>query len=197
MDQIIISPNSYISYDSSFLEKENADELLNYLLTNVEWEQKFYTSYKTGQKIAQPRLTAWFADDPNMAYSYSGITQKVQSWLSPLSDLKEKIEKASGAIFNSVLLNFYRDGSDSVGLHADNEKELGLKPTIASISLGATRTFRMKHNSHAFQTINSQLVHGSLLIMGGNCQQDWKHEVPKEPDISQGRVNLTFRNFYK
>lgn len=180
-----------IDYDSGFLPKQEADSLLDFLRQNVTWEQKFYNYY--GKQVAQPRLTAWYADGSNMEYSYSGVTQVVQPWLPELLELKKKIEAVSGAEYNSVLLNFYRDGSDSVGLHADDEKELGKDPNIASISLGAVRTFQLvKGNS----TIEYELDHGSLLVMSGTTQLYWKHAIPKAYGLKEGRINLTFRKFY-
>jgi alkylated DNA repair dioxygenase AlkB len=123
MEQTLLDKGGIIDYDTAFLPKEEADKLLTFLKESVSWEQKFYTDRKTGKQYAQPRLTAWYADDPGMKYSYSGVTQKVQPWLPELLELKKKIEAASGATYNSVLLNFYRDGRDSVGLHADDEPE--------------------------------------------------------------------------
>jgi alkylated DNA repair dioxygenase AlkB len=186
----------FLNYDASFLSKEEADKLLEFLRANVSWEQKFYTDWKTGRKFPQPRLTAWYADDPNMAYSYSGITQIVQSWTPELLQVKEKAEAISGAQYNSVLLNFYRDGRDSVGLHADDERELGDNPNIASVSLGTTRLFRLRSNNDASNIVEYQLSHGSLLVMSGTTQRHWKHEVPKDHNIHTSRINLTFRKFY-
>lgn len=184
-----------LDYDSEFLSRQEADHLLRYLNEEVQWEQKEYTNYRTGQKVAQPRLTAWYADSLDMAYSYSGVTQKVQFWFPELLDLKSKIERATGAQYNSVLLNLYRDGNDSVGLHADDEKELGTNANIASVSLGTTRTFRLKHNGSKNE-MAYPLSHGSLLVMSGTTQHYWKHEVPKERSITEPRINLTFRWFH-
>lgn len=215
-----------IDYDPDFLTKEEASQLLLILQKKVNWEQVFYTNYKTGEKFPQPRLTAWYADDSDMAYSYSGITQKVQPWLPELLTLKNKIEDLTKAEYNSVLLNFYRTGYDSVGMHADNEKELGSNATIASISLGYPRRFILSNYRRdpnwqpdpateiTFReeggppgVLEYELTHGSLLVMGGTTQHYWKHEIPKEVltpgQIKTGvqqagqRVNLTFRKFIK
>lgn len=193
MERKLLEKGGILDYDTTFLSKEEADKLLEFLKQNVSWEQKFYTDRKTGEKYAQPRLTAWYADKSNMEYSYSGVTQVVQEWLPELLELKKKIEAVSGAEYNSVLLNFYRDGSDSVGLHADNEKELGTNPNIASISLGTTRTFQLVRND---QLVEYDLSHGSLLIMSGTTQRHWKHAIPKAYGLKEGRINLTFRKFY-
>ena len=193
MERKLLDKGGILDYDTAFLSKEEADKLLDFLKEKVSWEQKFYTDRKTGEQYAQPRLTAWYADKENMEYSYSGVTQVVQTWLPELLELKKKIEAVSGAEYNSVLLNFYRNGSDSVGLHADDEKELGENPNIASISLGATRTFQLIRND---QTIEYDLSHGSLLIMSGTTQRYWKHTIPKAYGLKEGRINLTFRKFF-
>lgn len=202
MERKLIAAGGILDFDREFLSKDGADTLYNVLTSEVKWEQKYYTDFKTGKKYPQPRLTAWYADDPKMAYSYSGVTQIVQPWLFPLLILKEKLEKVTGASYNSVLLNWYRDGSDSVGRHADDEKELGTNANIASVSLGATRKFRLTQTKKAPNQTEPypgyeeyDLSHGSLLVMSGTTQHYWKHEVPKERGISEGRINLTFRKF--
>jgi alkylated DNA repair dioxygenase AlkB len=188
MERQLIDEDSIIDYDSLFLTKEEADSFLTFLKENVSWEQIFYTKYRN----PQPRLTAWYADKVDMAYSYSGITQTVQVWLPELLILKKKIEDTTKVEYNSVLLNFYRDGTDSIGAHADNEKELGINPNIASISLGATREFILQNKNNS---LSYQLTHGSLLVMSGAVQQNWKHSIPKVPSLKEGRINLTFRKF--
>lgn len=135
----LIAEGGALEFDPDFLSLEDSEELFLFLQKNVDWEQKYYTNFRTGEKFPQPRLTAWFADNSEMAYSYSGVTQVVQPWIPSLLDLKNKIEKITEAKYNSVLLNYYRNGMDSVGAHSDNEKELGNFPTIASVSLGETR----------------------------------------------------------
>jgi alkylated DNA repair dioxygenase AlkB len=186
-----------LEFDSQFLLKSEADFLLEFLRANVPWEQKFYTDRRTGKQIAQPRLTAWYADNSKMAYSYSGVTQVVQHWLPELLELKKKIEVVSRADYNSVLLNFYRDGKDSVWWHADDEKELGENPNIASISLGATRDFGIaEYQNDLGKELYFDLNHGSLLIMSGTTQKYWRHSIPKMPEVKEGRINLTFRKFF-
>ncbi len=198
MNRSLLHLGGILDYDTEFLSKEDADKLFSFLKEKVSWEQKFYTDYRTKKQYPQPRLTAWYADDTEMAYSYSGVTQVVQPWLPELLELKKKIEKVSGAEYNSVLLNFYRDGSDSVGYHADDEKELGKNANIASISLGATRRFLLKSNTPVIgDPIAYELSHGSLLIMSGSVQENWKHGIPKDASVKEGRINLTFRKFFK
>jgi len=191
MERQLLAEGGIVDYDSVFLTKQEADTLLDFLKQSVTWEQKFYNYY--GKQVAQPRLTAWYANDPSMQYSYSGVTQVVQPWLPELLELKKKITAVSGAEYNSVLLNFYRDGTDSVGLHADNEKELGENPNIASISLGAVRTFQLVRGD---STIEYELAHGSLLVMSGTTQRYWKHTIPKAYGLKEGRINLTFRTIH-
>lgn len=194
MDRKLLDKGGILDYDTAFLSKEEADKLMDFLKESVSWEQKFYNY--GGRQVAQPRLTAWYADDPAMKYSYSGVTQLVQPWTPELLELKKKIEAVAGWQYNSVLLNFYRDGSDSVGLHADNEKELGKNPNIASVSLGATRSFILVRNGASEVKLDYQLTHGSLLIMSGTTQDHWRHMIPKAPELKEGRINLTFRTIY-
>lgn len=191
MERKLLDQGGLVDYDSTFISEQEADRLLDFLKSHITWEQKFYHYY--GKQVAQPRLTAWYADDPGMKYSYSGVTQTVLPWLPELIELKKKIEATTGWQYNSVLLNFYRDGSDSVGLHADNEKELGKDPNIASVSLGAPRIFQLVRGE---STIDYELTHGSLLVMSGTTQRYWKHTIPKAYGLKEGRINLTFRTIY-
>lgn len=157
------------------------------LRNNIEWKQD-KMRFTDGSSISLPRLTAWFGK----TYNYSGITNKEQPIPDILEDIKKAIEKQTNHTFNSVLLNLYRDGNDSVGMHSDDEKELGKNPFIASLSLGQTRTFQIKHNITYEQT-NIELHHGDLLIMGHNSQLMYKHGIPKERKYKGERINLTFR----
>ena len=202
MQRELISEGGILDYDPHFLSDQEASHYFNILKEQTNWEQKEYINYKTGEKIGQPRLTAWFADDQTMAYSYSGVTQLVQEWTSELQELRKKVETITGASFNSVLLNLYRNGHDSVGDHADDEKELGLNAVIASVSLGATRDFILRQYKKAATlklspTLKYKLSHGSLLVMSGTTQQYWKHSVPKDFKTTDARINLTFRKFIK
>lgn len=201
MDKKLIAEGGVLEFDSKFLSEEDSNQLFSFLKDNVTWEQLFYTG-KNSKKIYQPRLTAWYADDENMSYSYSGVTQTVKKWLPELLDLKNKIESVSGVSYNSVLLNYYRDGNDSVGLHADDEKELGINANIASISLGSTRTFilsqyRSKNGNLSSNVKEFDLTNGSFLIMNGSTQHYWKHSIPKSIIEVGPRINLTYRKFYK
>src|SRR6185436_2222630 len=143
LNKQLIAEGGIVEFDPSFLALDEANALLFYLKNNVNWEQKYYYNYRNKSNYPQPRLTAWYADSPDMQYSYSGVTQKVQPWDNELLNLKNKIQLITKSDYNSVLLNFYRNGNDSVGLHADDEKELGNNANIASVSLGATRKFQL------------------------------------------------------
>ncbi len=192
----LIAQGGILDYDPNFLPLHEADQWFEFLMKNVSWKQNYYSDFRTGEKLPIPRMTAWYADDTSMAYTYSGITEQVQPWIPELLSLKEKIEKTTGAEYNSVLLNLYRTGKDSVGMHADDEVELGNNPNIASISLGEVREFKLTHNesgaSYCFD-----LEPGSLLVMSGTTQHYWKHGVPKQPKLTNPRINLTFRKFFK
>src|SRR5262249_4942967 len=141
-----------------------------------------------------PRLTAWYAD-PGIRYTYSGVTHQPLAWPDFVLPVKAKIEQGASQPFNSLLLNYYRSGKDSIGFHADDEPELGTNPLIASLALGATRSFILKHNQTR-EKVTIDLTHGSLLIMAGTCQHFWKHGIPKTETEVGERINLTFRKTY-
>jgi alkylated DNA repair dioxygenase AlkB len=130
----------------------------------------------------------------NKTYRYSGLTMKPLPWTDTLLQIKERVEHASSYRFNSVLLNFYRDGQDSMGWHRDNEKELGENPVIASVSFGAERKFQFRHYKDQKTIISLVLNHGSLLLMSGATQSCWQHRLPKSSIMQTPRINLTFRN---
>jgi alkylated DNA repair dioxygenase AlkB len=144
-----------------------------------------------GKKVAFPRLTAWYGDN-DKPYSFSGITLAPKIWTKELVDIKEKIEPVSKIRFNSVLLNRYRSGNDSISWHTDAEKELGRNPIIASVNFGATRKFQLRHIKTK-EKLEIELTHGSLLIMQGELQHFWQHQVPKTSQNVAERINLTFR----
>lgn len=175
----------FISYDESI-------SLLNELIDHTPWQQN--DIFLFGKWHKEPRLSAWYADQ-GKSYIYSGIKNTAIAWTDTLLRLKGEIESISQSRFNSVLLNYYRDGDDGMGYHQDNEKELGQNPTIASLSLGATRTFQLKHTTQkSFPRRDIVLNSGSLLVMGGTLQHHWKHQIPKSKKIQSPRINLTFRN---
>jgi alkylated DNA repair dioxygenase AlkB len=183
-------PDASIIYYRNFFSTEEATVLFDILQKEIPWQQDNIKVY--GKVYPQPRLTALFGHE-GKSYSYSNITMHPHPWTTTLLKIKHKIETIVEANFSTVLLNQYRDGKDSNGWHADNEKELGINPIIASVSFGAERMFQLKHNSIANQKINIPLAHGSLLVMKGTTQHFWKHQIPKTTKPVGPRINLTFR----
>ena len=183
-------PDAEIIYYPQFYNTAQADIIFAELAKDIPWQQDEIRVY--GKIHPQPRLTALFGNE-GKPYSYSNITMQPHPWNSLLQKLKTEIEKVSDTIFTTVLLNQYRDGKDSNGWHADNEKELGTNPVIASLSFGAERTFQLKHNLDKDLKKNIILQHGSLLLMKGTTQHFWKHQIPKTAKPINPRINLTFR----
>ncbi|MEY4603911.1 MAG: hypothetical protein RIT43_1203 [Bacteroidota bacterium] len=181
--------DGWIGFLKGFIGDSEGNELFERLKNSIEWEQGNIVLF--GKRHLIPRMESFHSMNGE-TYGYSGKRLKVAPFDDILLDLKDRIERASNHSFNSVLINFYRDGMDSNGWHADNEKELGLNPAIASLSLGATRKFQLKHIEHE-DLIQFDLAHGDLLLMGGSLQHFWKHQIPKQPKIKDARINLTFR----
>ncbi|MFZ2007839.1 MAG: alpha-ketoglutarate-dependent dioxygenase AlkB [Stellaceae bacterium] len=166
-------------------------EVLERLIAEIPWRCEEVVMW--GRRLPQPRLTAWYGD-AGASYAYSGIQLHPLPWTPILLDIKSRIEAAAGATFNSVLLNYYRDHQDSIGFHSDDEPELGEQPVIASLSLGAERTFILKHKVlKRIEPVRRRLASGSLLLMKGDTQRCWRHGVPKEGRPCGPRINLTFR----
>ncbi len=174
----------------NFFQQKEANDFFNQLYTEIQWEQKKIKLF--GKELNQPRLTSFYGD-PHIVYTYSGLTWHPQPWTQALNSLKKRIEQATQLPFNCVLLNLYRNGNDSMGWHSDDEPELGEKPAIASISFGATRKFCFRHRIDKQQRLNLQLTHGSCLLMKGDTQRYWHHQLPKTKQVTQPRINLTFR----
>jgi len=165
--------------------------VLQRLIEEIPWRQEHVTLW--GKTHPQPRLVAWYAD-AGKSYSYSGVILEATPFTSPLLEIKARVEELCRENFNSVLLNYYRDHRDSMGFHADDEPELGACPSIASLSLGEERTFVMKHRSRDdISDLRIGLTSGSLLLMRGETQSNWKHGIPKTAKPLGPRVNLTFR----
>jgi len=174
---------------------ERADAYLVALLDDVAWEQ--HAIRIGGRRVASPRLSAWYGD-LGARYAYSGLSHEPIPWSPVLAEIKAEVEAASGAAFNSVLANLYRDGADSMGWHSDDEPELGERPVIASASFGATRRFRLRHrHRRELDPVAVPLSHGALLVMKGDTQSNWKHQIPKTRKVSEPRVNLTFRTIIR
>ncbi len=183
------TPQPDVVLESTWLDNDTATAALTALIDEVAWRQDEMNT--PAGRIPFPRLTAW-QGEPDAIYVYSGIRNVPQPWTPTVSWLKARAEAVSNVRFNSVLINRYRSGTDSMGWHADKERELGREPVIASISLGTTRTFEFRHNATR-QTHKLPLAHGSLLVMRGRTQLDWVHRIPKEPNTEGERINLTFR----
>lgn len=187
-EPVILQNGEYI-YLPNFLDKITANNYLEAFKTNIEWKQESMNMY--GKQVMFPRLTAWYGDN-DKPYSFSGIKLSPHPWTKELLEIKNLIEPKCEVEFNSVLLNLYRDGNDSISWHTDAEKELGKNPIIASVNFGAERKFQIKHNETQ-EKHEIILKHGSLLIMKGELQHFWKHQVPKQSGITKERINLTFR----
>lgn len=183
-------PDADIIYYPHFFDKKEADEILLQLTTDIPWQQDDIRVF--GKTHPQPRLTALFGNE-GKSYSYSNIKMQPHPWNPLLKRIKSKVESVTNSNFTSVLLNLYRDGKDSNGWHADNEKELGLNPIIPSVSFGSARVFQLKHNTISKSKLNIVLEHGSLLLMKGTTQHFWKHQIPKTSKKIDSRINLTFR----
>lgn len=179
--------NGQLLWQPHFLGQDKAEAYFHALKTACAWEQKHIRMF--GREVLQPRLQAWYGDE---SYRYSGLTMLPLPWNQPLLEIKTLCEVACNAPFNSVLANLYRDGKDSMGWHQDNEAELGSNPVIASVNLGETRRFVLKHKTTK-EKIEFELTSGSLLVMAGTTQHFWQHCVPKTAKAKSERINLTYR----
>lgn len=183
-------PHELLEYTPAFITRAEADLLLQKFIETVPWQQ---TELKIYDKvIPTPRLIAWFGDKRS-SYRLAGRNIEVLDWTKELSSLRERIEKCSGYTFNSVLLNYYRDGNDSVSWHRDKESELGGRPVIASLSLGQERNFDFRSVADHKLKYSLPLAHGSLLLMKGDLQTGWEHRIAKSAAVRLPRINLTFR----
>ncbi|CAM3650977.1 alpha-ketoglutarate-dependent dioxygenase AlkB [Flavobacterium gelidilacus] len=190
-EKIILElPDAIFEYYPNFLTKEKADEFFKLLNEKTPWQQDTITVY--GKNHLQPRLTALYGNE-GKPYKYSNIIMNPHPWNATLIHLKELVEEKAKHKFTTVLLNLYRNERDSNGWHADNEKELGRNPIIASISLGEERTFQLKHNTIKEAKQHVILKHGSLILMKEGSQIHYKHQIPKTTSSKNPRINLTFR----
>lgn len=184
-------PDAEIRFYENFFDQSECELLFKNLVEKVNWRNDKIKIFN--KEVSIPRLSAWYGN-AGLSYSYSGLKLEPNEWNEELLIIKEKIENHLGIQFNSVLINLYRDGQDSMGWHKDDEKELGINPIIASVSLGQERPFQLKHiynKVHGTKTI--QLSDGSLLLMQGATQHFWKHQIPKTSRQIKPRINLTFR----
>ncbi|WP_052131331.1 alpha-ketoglutarate-dependent dioxygenase AlkB family protein [Vibrio caribbeanicus] len=194
-EEPLLTPNTWhtvengkLFWSPNFIPFDEASRLFEQLNQQIRWREDEITLF--GKRMPIPRLQCWYGDSP---YRYSNLTMHPEPWLPTLLELKRRCESAADAPFNSVLANLYRNGQDSNGWHSDNERELGINPTIASLSFGETRRFHLKHKQSK-QKITFDLTSGSLLIMAGEMQHHWLHTLAKTKQQRTARINLTFRN---
>ena len=184
-------PDGELFYLPGFLPRTAADRLLAELLALPDWQQLRLRLF--GREVDAPRLTAWYGD-PGARYGYSGIVHEPRPWPPVLAALRARLRDELALDLNGVLANQYRDGSDSMGWHSDDEPELGPRPVVASVSLGAERRFRLRHRTRKeLASLDLTLEHGSLLVMRGETQHRWEHSLPRSARCRETRVNLTFR----
>lgn len=185
-------PDGELLLHRCFLDKATSDRLFTLWKDTLPWQQDYITI--AGKTLPIPRLQTWFGDHDSY-YGYSGIALTPNPWTTELLALRKQIEAIAGVSFNSLLINLYRDGQDSVSWHADDETTLGPTPTIASLSLGHTRHFQLKHKTNTqLKTLSLPLAHGDLIVMKPPLQQHWLHQVPKTRHPVSARINLTFRH---
>lgn len=193
--EVLSLEDGEILFMKNFFDPYEAQNLFEILQKTINWRQEQIKMY--GKTHLVPRKTAWYGEE-GLNYSYSGIICQPEKWTEELIYVKSEIEKLiPSEKFTSVLLNLYNDGNNKMGWHADDEKELGINPTIASVSFGATRRFDIKHKEiHGLQ-YQFELTSGSLLIMRGALQHHWIHQIPAQKKVTKPRINLTFRTIKK
>ncbi|MGR8953114.1 MAG: alpha-ketoglutarate-dependent dioxygenase AlkB family protein [Gammaproteobacteria bacterium] len=190
IDQANLCPcDGEIYLIKAFYARAEADVLLTRFYRTLAWQEE--SIFIFGKWCKVPRLMCWYGD-PGAVYNYSGVIHRPLPWTVELSAVKSRVEAVCNGIFNSVLANLYRDGRDSMGYHADDEKELGINPVIASLSLGDERVFRLRHKKRR-ANLDLVLAHGDLLVMAGTLQHHWVHALPKSRKVKNPRINLTFR----
>jgi alkylated DNA repair dioxygenase AlkB len=191
--RIPLADGAWLDFDATWLAPSEADDALAALRDELTWEQREIVLF--GRRVLQPRLIAWAGD---LGYRYSGQTLEPRAFTPTATGLLARVRAQTGGQFNHVLLNRYRSGDDSMGLHADDEPELGPDPLVAIVSLGAPRRLVVKprrrrdHGRH-----DLELGHGVLLVMGGTCQRHYVHGVPRQPGIERERISLTFRRLLR
>jgi alkylated DNA repair dioxygenase AlkB len=187
--RIELGGGAWLDYLPAWIEPPEADRVLSALRDELAWEHREIVMF--GRRVLQPRLIAWAG---SWGYRYSGQTLEPRAPTPTTAALLARVVEATGVPFNHVLLNRYRDGADSIGLHADDEPELGPDPIVATLSLGATRRFVVKPRRARLGPSRSfDVDHGSLLVMGGTCQRHYVHGIPRQADAAGERISLTFR----
>ncbi len=188
--RVIIETDGQVILYPDLFNRQDSNGLFSDLCDRIQWRQETIQIF--GKRMSVPRLTAWYGDEGKF-YTYSGIEHHPQPWIPPLKSIKSKVEEISDVTFNSVLLNLYRTGKDSMAWHSDDEPELGKNPIIASVSLGATRRFSLRHKTAKDRKVHLDLTNGCLVLMQGETQHRWQHQIPKTSQSVQPRINLTFR----
>ncbi|MFL6366344.1 MAG: alpha-ketoglutarate-dependent dioxygenase AlkB family protein [Nitrososphaeraceae archaeon] len=186
----LLNKDDTVNYYGKILSSEEANQYFGLLMQNIPWEKDEVIIF--GKHITTKREVAWYGTSEYL-YTYSNTTKQALAWTKELSELKQIVEEYAGIKFNSCLLNLYHNGNEGMGWHSDDEKSLGKNSTIASLSFGAERKFSFKHKQTK-QTISLVLEHGSLLIMKDATQSNWLHSLPKSKNMTQPRINLTFRS---
>ena len=185
-------PDADMALFENFFTNQESEKLHQNLIENIQWRQDKIKMF--GKLIDQPRLTAFYGNT-NKDYSYSGIVMKPIEWNEDLLFIRKRVEEAAKIQFTSLLLNYYRDGKDSMGWHSDDEKELGQNPVIGSVSFGESRVFQMRHKFRKdIKKVDIALTNGSFLLMKGATQHFWQHQIPKTNRELESRINLTFRD---
>ena len=179
-----------LGWHSQAFAPAEAARLFAELQESLPWHQEQLVIF--GRERPVPRLVSWHGD-PAARYAYSGVLHEPAAWTPALTHIRERVEQLSGSRFNSVLANLYRDGRDGMGWHSDDEPELGQNPVIASVSLGATRRFRLRHRRERGLTHALELMDGSVLVMAGPTQHHWQHSITKTARPVGPRINLTYR----
>ncbi len=183
-------PTALLDYQPALFNEQQSNYLLNKFITETPWQQRMQRIYD--KDIITPRLTAWYGDPE--VYDYAALTQTAPNYWTPeLLMIKSKVELTAGIRFNSVLLNYYRDGNDSVAWHSDKESVLGRNPIIASVSFGQVRSFDIRQKQNHSERYSVRLEHGSFLLMKAGLQEHWEHRIAKSTKTMKARVNLTFR----
>jgi len=183
-------PTNVLEYIPAVFDPSLGTRLMTKFVAEVPWSQKVVTMYD--KQVITPRLSAWFADLDT--YDYTSLRKSAPNvWTPELLLIKAIVEQIAGVTFNSVLLNYYRDGNDSVAWHSDNEKALGTHPTIASVTFGQVRAFDIRNKANHSEKYSVRLEHGSLLLMKGDLQAKWDHRIAKSIRPMRPRLNLTFR----
>jgi alkylated DNA repair dioxygenase AlkB len=183
-------PDAKVTFYRNFFDLQESDEMFQILLNEINWRQDRMKLY--GKEVDLPRKTAWYGDQ-NKSYTFSGIHLDPEPWTPTLLQVKKRIEDVADVEFNSVLLNLYRHGNDGISWHTDAEPELGENPVIGSISFGGARRFMFRHRQDPDMKTEVELTHGSFLLMAGETQHFWQHQIPKTSRKVDPRINLTFR----